>query len=217
MARDDWFRNSDWNEAIEAAFESKLKRAKATDQYLKIQAMNLVGTHPDITLRLIDRYFAQERRTFDSSAFMIRAEALLSLERLEESLDAYELALNREAEFPNSKSESFVDYPLLVATRQVRERYQRALGTLKERADDLAFPISKFKWNLAAALIHQDLGELDKARAYAQAAIEAAKLEKSGFKKHQSLGLVGPSWKPYIRAMEKLVRPRGLMRFLPRR
>jgi hypothetical protein len=38
MNRDDWFRNTTWNDKIAAQFEAKLKRARQKGQYIRIQA-----------------------------------------------------------------------------------------------------------------------------------------------------------------------------------
>lgn len=56
MARGDWFRNSNWNDAIETAFFAKLRRARSKAQYLKIQACTLAEKHPEVALRLLDQY-----------------------------------------------------------------------------------------------------------------------------------------------------------------
>jgi len=46
---DDWFRNTTWDDAIERAFDEKLRRARMKEQYLRIQASTLARSHPEVT------------------------------------------------------------------------------------------------------------------------------------------------------------------------
>ena len=207
MARDDWFRHTTWDDRVEAAFNAKLQRARAKDQYLRIQAHSLVATHPDVTLHLINRYFELGSTFFDAAALCDRAEALINLERYDEAYEAYELALKSESEFPGLKTNAHVDYPFLIAERKVRAKYELAVRILEERAKDLAFPVNKFKWNAAQALICWDLKRIAEARGFAQAAIEAAGMRRSEFQKHRALGLVGEEHASHLREIEKMLEP----------
>lgn len=58
MGRLDWCQNKSWDADIEAAFFDKLGRAKNKSWYLGIQTSALVSSHPEVALRLLDRYFA---------------------------------------------------------------------------------------------------------------------------------------------------------------
>ena len=199
MATIDWYRNKKWNEIIEKAFFEKLKRARSQrDQYLVIQALTLVKRNPEVTLRLVDYYFESRKGDFDDvRALLARAEAYLELEEIEKAMAAYRAVLIREEEFPNHQSGAYVDYPYIVATRGIESENENALNVLKKHSSRITFPLDKFKWHSAKALIEKD-------GVSASQALEAAEVKKSGFKFHQNVGLVGKEFADTIKQLRKI-------------
>ncbi len=123
----DWFRNTSWDEAIERAFDRRLRRARSSDraQYLRIQACTLTSSHPEAALRLLDRYF-QLPEVFDhAQAHVDCAEAFLALGRTEEAIAAYEAALEGEQARPNVLTQAYSYLPYLIATHKIRDRYPK--------------------------------------------------------------------------------------------
>ena len=194
MSRDDWFRHAEWDAEIEAEFDARLRRARDKVQPLKIQALMLADTYPEVALRLLERYFETGDTLFLADAYQIQAKARVAIGDIGEAAESYTAALNREAEFPNLKTNSFVEYPLLVAQHRLKERYGDALQMLAAREADLAFPIQRFMWHAARALILSAQGEPPQAQSEARMALAAADQSSSGFRYHQSLGLVGTSY-----------------------
>lgn len=186
MSSEEWYRNEDWNEDIEKSFYEKLKRARSQrDQYMVIQALTLVPKHPEITLRLVQEYFDSRKDQFDDvRALLARTEAYLSLADITKALESYKAVLNREEEFPGHSTTAYVDYPYLVATLGVELEYKNAENVLNQHESRLMFPLDIFKWYAAKAIIS---GSSE----FAQKALSAAKVEKSGFRYHQGVGLVG--------------------------
>ena len=204
MSRNDWYRHTAWDSEIEAAFEAKLKRARGKAQYLRIQALHLTQSHPEVALRLLDRYFELGSDLVGcSAAHESRAEAYLALGRIDEAIACYEAALEREAAFPNAKSNVSVEYPFLIATHNLRQHFARALQILEANRDDVAFPVNRFRWHAARALILTELGSAHDARSSAKLALEAAAEQKSEFRYHQSLGLVSDREAGVIRLLRK--------------
>src|SRR6185503_2369286 len=117
---DDWFRNTTWNADIARRFDEKLRRARRKEQYLRIQASMLASINPEVSLQLLDRYFSMSDKFDWAQAYVDRAKALTSLGRIEEAADAYEAALAREIEFPNSQTQAYLEFPILVATEGLR-------------------------------------------------------------------------------------------------
>lgn len=186
----DWYRNMTWDEAIERTFFEKLRRARSKPQYLRIQACTLAHSHPEVALKLLERYFEFDD-TFDhAQAHVDQATALLALDRVDEALAEYEAALDRESVFPNVLTNAYLELPYVVATRGIRSLYRRAIEILHLFESRLTFPIDHFRWQAAYALIAADISELQTARIHAERALEAARLNFSGFRYHPTVGLV---------------------------
>jgi tetratricopeptide (TPR) repeat protein len=203
MARQDWFRNTDWNPEIKATFYKKLGRARKKDQYLKIQAYYLSCTFPEVALDLLEEYFARGDKFFLADAFVTQASAYLSLGNIENAFTSYERALNREREFPHAGTEAFVDYPFLVAKRRCRERYDSALEVLRGKKTGI-FRVHAFKREAALALILADLKECSSAREHAVAALGFAETPGSGLRYHPHLGTGTSAYEPIYATLREL-------------
>ena len=198
----DWFRNTTWSESIERAFEEKLRHARRKESYLRIQAGMLAPRYPEVALKLLDRYF-QLPDDFDHAAAHVgRATAFLTMDRVNDAIASYEAALAREATFPKLQTQAYLDLPYLIATRTIREQYNRALQLLQAYQTRLMFPVDRFRWHAARALIAADLKESEIARRHAKQAIEAAGHDHSGFRYHPSVGLVTAEYDTVVRKLE---------------
>jgi tetratricopeptide (TPR) repeat protein len=192
----DWFRNTTWNEAVERTFNDNLRRTKRKQQYLRIQASTLAQSHPEVTLRLLDQYFELNDDFERAQAYVDRARALLELGRLNEAIDSYNAALAREAEFPQLQTQAYVDLPYLIATNGIREKYEARL----------AFPVERFRWHAAYALIAAETNDAASAKVHAQSALEAAALDHSGFRYHPKTGLVSEAYDDIVRKLKEYSR-----------
>jgi hypothetical protein len=190
MSRQDWFRNTEWNESIERAFEEKLRRARQKSQRLRIQACMLATSHPAITLQLLQRYFALGDEFDRAQAYCDQANAFLSLGRVEEAVTSFERALDREVEFPNCKTQAYIDLPFLIVTRGLRDRFDQAEHLLRDHRSRLTFPVDRFMWHSALALIAKSRGEGAAASEHASRALIEANQRHSGFRYHSTIGLV---------------------------
>ena len=194
MAPDEWFRNSDWNPSVEAKFNEKLGRARRKSQYLRIQACYLAKNHPQAALALLDKYFSLGEDFDFAQAFLDQATAYLALGRFDDALRSLENALNREREFPNVKTNAWSEFAMLVATMNIKSQFTKALQVLSENQGRLTFPVEKFTWHAANALILAAQGERKHASQHATKALEAAQAKHSGFRYHPTVGLVGSTY-----------------------
>jgi tetratricopeptide (TPR) repeat protein len=191
---DEWFRNSKWNSSVEAKFNEKLGRARRKSQYLRIQACYLAKNHPQAALALLDKYFSLGEDFDFAQAFLDQATAYLALGRFDDALRSLENALNREREFPNLKTNAWSEFAILVATMNIKSQFPKALQVLSENQSRLMFPVEKFTWHAASALILAAQGERKHASQHATKALEAAQAKHSGFRYHPTVGLVGSTY-----------------------
>jgi len=204
MSDDTWFRNSKWDTEIAARFEEKLRRARRKEQYLRIQACCLRISHPEVALELLDRFFQLPDQFDQAQARVDQATALLALGRVEEAITAYELALSREAEFPNLKTSAYIALPSLIVERELSAYYGRALEILRGHVHRPVFPSEQFQWHATQAVILQSRGYMEEARHHARAALEAAATKRSGFRYHPRVGLVNERHGGILRRLENL-------------
>ena len=191
MARDDWWRNTAWNEEIEAAFFGKLARARNKAWYLRNQAKALASTCPEAALRLLDHYFALGGDPQEAEAHFYRARAHVALGNMEAAVLAFEAVLAREDAVPNFRTWAFHEMPVLIARERMSAHYDRAVQVLMKGKNWLTFPIQRYQWHGALALILHEQGQTLEAENEARQALEAATMTHSGFQRHASLGLVG--------------------------
>lgn len=207
MAADNWFRNTDWNPAIEAQFLHKLALARDKAQYLRIQAGHLTDRHPRAALALLDRYFGLGEHFDHAQAYLDRANAYLSLGETESAIQSLQKALGGEREFPNVKTQGWSRYALLVAEERLDRLYDDALQVLRENTLlSHSFPIDGFRWNAAFALIADAQGLNDYAAEAAAKSLQFAELNHSGFRYHPDVGLVASQYDSLKNKLHRLVR-----------
>ena len=191
MGRDTWWQNTAWNEDIEAAFCSKLARARNKSFYLRNQARSLASSHPEVALRLLDRYFALGADSSEAEAHFYRARSYLALRNVAAAVSAFEATLAREEAVPNFCTWAFHELPVLIATERITPLYDKAIQILMKHKDRLTFPIQRYQWHGALALILYEQGRKPEAEHESKQALEAAELTHTGYQYHPNVGLVG--------------------------
>lgn len=204
MSSEDWYRNTTWNEEAAERFEAKLKRARRKAQYLRIQACSLARSEPRVALQLLERCFELGDDFDHAQAYVDQASAYRTLGQIENAVRSYEQAMRRESEFPRLQTQAYLELPFFIATTPIPERFDQARVLLDQFRGRLMFPIDVFRWNAVYALILAARSQESEASAYAQAALDAAARETSGFRYHQNLGLVGDRYSDLVQELRDI-------------
>ena len=80
---------------------------------------------------------------------------------------------------------------MLVAVQNRKEYFRDALDVLTENRSSIMFPVERFEWHAANALIKAAVGEKKASKEHAIEALAAAKASHSGFRYHPKVGLIG--------------------------
>ncbi len=201
LKRHEWFRNTSWNSETEAAFFKKLARARDKSQYLRIQACTLADRCPEVALRLLDQYFATGKHFGVAQAHVDRATAYRCLNQLEAAIVAYEAALDVD---PTLSTQAYVELPFLIATERLSQHYDRAISLLEAHEDRPAWPLERFRWSCALALIRAERGDHRAAQEAARRALAALSETQSGFRYHPQLGLVRKTDESLLKQLKEL-------------
>ena len=204
MSREDWYRNTEWNEKIAEAYFAKLKRARSKDQYLRIQANYLASSHPNVPLELLEKFFTLNEPFDFAQAYCDKAQAYMALGNTEEAIKAYQSALEQESTVKGVSTEAYIALPMLIVEEELKDLYRYGKDLLKNNVDRLTFPIDHFRFHAALAIFERGLGNEEEASKQAGLALDAAQIKKSGFSFHQKLGLVGEKYADIVGKLKKI-------------
>lgn len=194
----DWFRKKSWSKEDELDFFQRLGRAQKVSrpQYLKIQAIELLATGNSALLHdseaLLNRVLEEYPDTLFEKASVLHTlgEIEKQRENWSKALDYYKQALEVEQNFPQVKTQAYLDYSELVVKTKDIAHYEHVKGLLRSRADGYLFPVEKYKAYSILSIINYFEGNDAKAKQYALMADENANSETSGLSYHKHLGVV---------------------------
>jgi len=201
----DWFRSSKWDDSLAAAFEAKLRRARARSrpQYIRIQGVHLIAQADQSTRaagrellqRVIDEYGEQDALQSDWAAENL-VDALVADDRLDEAEALTRKLIARRDGDPTAWRGGRADLDLALAemllhhgdTTSLREADERL-----DRSDEAVKQASMFR-NLvlrhlvARARVANGLGDRERARQYADGALEVAAETTPSLPRHPDVG-----------------------------
>lgn len=208
----DWFRKTTWSEADQAGFFARLKRSRGAGkkaQYLRIQACHLEATQrPELiwaALSLLDKMLAEYPEQGElASAQGQKASCLAALGRTDEAIASYRDALNTERKFPMRRTRAWLEFGRFVCDHRLVDLYDEAWAVLDELKYELMFATDVYELSGIRAIIAAHKGESDRAKQFAETALEAAAATHSGFRYHPKVGLVRDKETPFYKSIEAI-------------
>jgi tetratricopeptide (TPR) repeat protein len=209
----DWYRKTTWSEADQADFFARLKRSRTAHnkaQYLRIQAYHLEGVGSSkllkASLALLDKMFAEfPDKTQLASAYGQKASCLAKLGEINQAIAYYQRALKTEREFPNVKTNAFMQFGRLIVENNLTKLFDEALEELKELdLRGIKFPSDIFQAFGIRSIIAAHKGETEKAKEFAKIALEAADKAHSGLRYHSTVGLVRDKETPFYKSVQAI-------------
>lgn len=212
----DWCKKRTWSEADQADFHTRLKRQGDKTRYLAIQAACLeeVGS-PELlkaSISLWDQLIDElKRQVFQSSrevaaAHHRKARCYLKLGDIENAIIDYRRVFAIERELGSATTLAFFDFGKLVIEKHRHDYFDEALTALELGAKYLGrhLPADTFNIFGIRALIAAQRGEIEKAKEFAQIALQAAGKDSSGIRHHPNAGLVKDRESKFYEAVEMM-------------
>ncbi len=211
MSKTEWFRRSTWSDADREDFNARLKRSRGASskaQYLRLQALHLAEAgHHTGAIELLDRLLAEFPDSIDTAqAHAQKAESLAKLGQPEAVIDEYRAALQRERDFPNVRTNAWLDFGWFVVENELTPLYDEIARVLEEFCDEggLRFPAIEYRYAAIHALLADARGEKTRAREFAQQALAEAAKDHSGLRYHATVGLVGSERNTFANRLRSL-------------
>ena len=216
MASDDWFRNTTWNNEIEAEFEARLKRSRGAfnkAQYLRIQASYLLDNSDKnnqlVGLRLMERlikdYPTEEFSTIFGHEqigdyFLKHGDIDIAEQQFRIVTDYYKNKKSR------SGTSGIADLKLAetILTSNQADKFEEAYQLCKEYPiGELTMNSDKFYYAALAARLCDKMNKKEEAKDYAKTAITLSKITEPQFSRHKTVGLVNAADKQ-LRILEQI-------------
>ena len=198
MSKIEWYRRTTWSDADREDFNARLKRSRGARnkaQYLRIQAVHLAASgHHVGAIELLDRLFAEFPERIELAlAHSQKAKSLVTLGQMDAAIKEYRAALQAERDFPNVRTNAWLDFGWLVAEKQMTDHYNEALHVLLEFREkcDLKLPATEYRYAAVHAMLADYRGDKALAREFARQALAEAEKHHSGLRYHPTVGLVG--------------------------
>ena len=201
----DWFRSSRWDDSVAAAFEAKLRRARARSrpQYVRIQGVHLIA-QADVSTRaagrgllqrVIDEYSEEDALQAVWAAENL-ADTLVAHDRLDEAEALTRKLIARRDDDPTAWRGGRTDLDLALAEMLLHRGDATSLREADERLDRSEEAVNQasmfrnlvLRYLVARARVADRLGDHERARRYANHGLEVAAETTPSLPRHPDVG-----------------------------
>ena len=219
MSKEEWFRNTNWNKEIEEFFELKLKRARSSHskaQYLRIQASYLLDSSESLNnekgIELMNRLIeAFPEETFHTVCGKEQlADYYLNKHDYQKAEQFYKDVTQHYHENNRSGTSGIADIKLsrtIFESRQ-KEKFEEALTIATTKFDksngNIILNDNKFYYAETLALLFKETNRTEKAKKYANQALNLEADKEPQFSRHKTVGIVKVS-KDRINKLKEIV------------
>ena len=209
MAERDWFKNDSWDDHIRKEFFTHLGRARKDNraQYLRIQAVHLQQSRPDVAEELLLFMIANYPDDVQlASAHFQRAEIANAKGDLPKALECLRAVFSQQRRFPHAFTDAHLTFGKLVVENALVGLYDEAETLLAEFGEHKAFP-AQFYWHFGTlAVIVAARGDRKTASQLAAKALEYTALKEGWLRYHKTLGLVEDTSTKFHRGLLELAK-----------
>lgn len=225
MSKEDWYRNTKWNDQIESEFEARLKRSRGNyhkAQYLRIQASYLldsnIKTLQEKGIEYMERVIKDYPEEHSSTVF--GNEQLGDYYLKNKSFNKAEKHFRIVVEHYYSKNRSgttgLADLKLcqVILESEQSEKYNNAYEIATEKFEktggDLMMNSDKFYYADLMANLCQKMDRKDEASEFAISALELSNITEPQFNRHKTVGIIKAKFEQ-LKRLEKIKEKKSLV------
>lgn len=205
MSRNDWYRNTEWNNQIETNFFNRLKRSRRNynkAEYLRIQATYLLNSSSTILKKKGVQLMKKLINDFPEETFSTISghESLGDYYLKKNDYQRAEKHFRIVTEYYHSNTRSgtsgLADLKLtetILLSNQVEkfeEAYELATSKFYETEGELLLNSNIFYYASLMANLCLKMGKLEEASKYANSALELSTIKEPQFNRHKSVGII---------------------------
>lgn len=205
MSKDDWYRNTEWNEQIESEFEARLKRSRGNfnkAQYLRIQASYLLDSQKtenqkkgiQLMERVINDYPEEIFSTIHGQEQL--GDYYLKNENYKEAERHFRIVTDYYHSNSRSGTTGLADLKLsetiLLSDQEdkLQEAYELSTSKFEETGGNLLMNDLKFYYAKLMANLCLRMGGIEEASEYANSALQLSTIKEPQFNRHKTVGII---------------------------
>jgi tetratricopeptide (TPR) repeat protein len=205
MSKDDWYRNTKWNDQVESEFEARLKRSRGNSnkaQYLRIQASYLLDSQKpenqkkgiQLMERVIDDYPEETFSTIHGHEQL--GDYYLKNGNFKEAERHFRIVTDHYHSNTRSGTTGLADLKLgetiLLSDQEdkFQEAYELSTSKFNETGGDLLMNDQKFYYATLMANLCLRMGQIDEASEYANSALQLSTIAEPQFNRHKTVGII---------------------------